>query len=140
MFKAVIVRSRGQDSGRLSKQGFQRLAMGDPERLSLPPWENEKMGLGENPCGLWDVTCPPQCRFCGCPIISHPARPQVVYTGVDSTAFWKLSRLSACLEQRSEHPISILDLKPTLSTSSFICESQAQRSRVICPVSASRGD
>ena len=55
MFKAVILRSRGQDSGRLSRQGFQRLAMGDPERLSLPPWENEKMRVRQE--SVWPVGC-----------------------------------------------------------------------------------
>lgn len=140
MFKAVILRSRGQDSGRLSRQGFQRLAMGDPERLSLPPWENEKMGVRQE--SVWPVGCHLPSTVLVLWLSNHKPSSQAssgLY-GSRFNCFLELSRLSACLQQRSEHPISILDLKPTLSTSSFICESKAQRSRVICPVSASRGD
>lgn len=54
----VILRSRGQDSGRLSKEGSQRLAMGDPERLSLPPWEKEKTGVRHEPVWLQGDTSP----------------------------------------------------------------------------------
>ena len=50
--EAVVLRSWGWGSGRGA--GLQRLAIGDPERLSRPPCERERRRVRRlGPCGQW---------------------------------------------------------------------------------------
>lgn len=112
--------------------------MGDPERLSLPPWEKEKTGVRQE--AVWPVGC----HFPSTALVLWLSNHKPSSQASDDLCG---SRFDFFFEtQLAEHLPPAEVLRPDFLlglgadpeyTLLFLCKSEDQRSRVICPRSAS---